>query len=153
MRLAAVVGLWVVVASGGDETEKKVLSPVEARKCVGQEITVQMPVKAAKNRLEKRGEIYLDSEGDFRDAKNFAVVITKAGAAKFQAAGIDDPAVHFKDRTIRATGTVRTVDEVPRIEIDDPKQMEIVKQKSEVRSQKSQLVECHFFAVTIHILF
>ena len=57
------------------------LTPVEARQKVGQTITVQMTVQVAKDRLEIRGEIYLDAEPDFRDAKNFAVVITKTGAA------------------------------------------------------------------------
>jgi hypothetical protein len=102
------------------------LSPVEARKNVGQTITVEMVVQAAKDRLARRGEIYLDAEVDFRDEKNFAVVITKTGAAKLKEAGIDDPAAHFKDKKIRATGTVKEVDQVPRIEIDDAKQIRVV---------------------------
>jgi hypothetical protein len=57
------------------------LTPIEARKKVGEKITVEMTVQAAKDRLESRGEIYLGSEMDFRDEKNFAVVSTKAGAA------------------------------------------------------------------------
>lgn len=60
-----------------------------------------MTVRTTKDRLEKRGEIYLDAELDFKDEKNFAVVITKAGAAKLKEAGIDDPAAHFKDKKIR----------------------------------------------------
>jgi hypothetical protein len=83
--------------------EAKPLSPVAARKKVGETITVQMKVQAAKDRLEKRGEIYLDSEANFRDEKNFAVVITKIGAAKLKEAGIVDPADHFRDKVIRAT--------------------------------------------------
>ena len=55
-----------------------------------------MEVKTAKDRLEKRGEIYLDAEEDFKDEKNFAVVITKKGAASLKEAGIADPADHFK---------------------------------------------------------
>jgi hypothetical protein len=101
------------------------LSPVEARKKVGDTITVEMKVATAKDRLEKRGEIYLDAELDFRDEKNFAVVITKTGAAKLKEAGIADPADHFRDKTIRATGKVKVVDDVPRIEIDDAKQIRI----------------------------
>jgi hypothetical protein len=42
------------------------LTPVEARGKVGEGITVEMTVQAAKNRLEKRGDISLDSEPDFR---------------------------------------------------------------------------------------
>ena len=106
--------------------EDKPLPPAEARKKVGEKITVEMKVETAKDRLEKRGEIYLDAEDDFKDPKNFAVVITKAGAAKLKEAGIDDPAAHFRGKKIRATGTVKKVDEVPRIEIDDAAQIKVV---------------------------
>ena len=109
--------------------EDKPLSPVEARKKVGEKVTVEMTVRAAKDRLDRRGEIYLDAEADFRDEKNFAVVITKAGAASLKKAGIDNPAGHFKDKKIRATGTAKVVDKVPRIEIDDAKQIKQVEAK------------------------
>jgi len=85
-----------------------------------------MLVKAAKNRLEKRGEIYLDSEENFKDEKNLGIVITKTGAAKFKEAGVDDPAIHFQDKTIQVKGTVILKEERPRIEINDPKQIQIV---------------------------
>lgn len=75
--------LIAAVASASDELAKP-LSPVEARAKVGQNIIVEMTVQAAKNRLEKRGEIYLDSELDFRDEKNFAVVVSRAGATLFR---------------------------------------------------------------------
>ncbi len=103
------------------------LSPVEARKKLDEKITVEMTVRASKDRLERRGEIYLDSETNFRDEKNFAVVITKAGAAKLKQTGIDDPAAHFKDKKIRATGKVKEVDKVPRIEIEDADHITVVK--------------------------
>jgi hypothetical protein len=120
-----VVALYVGLVHGADD---KPLTPVQARKKVGQKITVEMTVQGAKDRLEKRGEIYLDSETDFRDEKNFAVVITKAGAASLQDAGIGKPAEHFQGKKIRATGTVKEVDKVPRIEIDDAQQISIVAQ-------------------------
>jgi DNA/RNA endonuclease YhcR with UshA esterase domain len=104
---------------------EKTLPPVDARKQVGKEITVKMEVKTAKDRLEKRGEIYLDAEEDFKDEKNFAVVVTKKGAESLKTAGIADPAGHFKGKTITAKGTVKEVDGVPRIEIDDAKQIAI----------------------------
>jgi hypothetical protein len=121
---AFVVGSSCVIAA--DETP---LKPVEARKKVGSQITVEMTVRAAKDRLDKRGEIYLDSEEDFHDEKDFAVVITKAGAASLKNAGIDNPAEHFKGKMIQATGTVKEVDKIPRIEIDDAKQIKIVEAK------------------------
>ena len=119
-------GLLVV---GANSEDTKPLTPVEAIKKVNEKVVVEMQVKATKNRLEKRGEIYLDSEADFRDKKNLGIVVTKIGAAKFKEAGVDDPAVHFKDKTIRVTGTVIIKGERPRIEVDDSKQIQIVEKK------------------------
>jgi hypothetical protein len=124
-QLSLVVAVACVAASAR-AAEDKPLTPVEARKKVGEKVTVEMTARAAKDRLEKRGEIYLDAEEDFRDEKNFAVVITRAGAASFKEAGIDDPAAHFKGKKLRATGTVKEVDKVPRIEVDDAKQVRLV---------------------------
>src|ERR1700751_208809 len=117
------VGLVVLNAPAEDA---KPLTPVEAITKVNEKVTVEMRVKATKNRLEKRGEIYLDSEEDFRDKKNLGIVVTKTGAAKFKEGGVGDPAVHFKGKTIRVTGTVILKEKRPRIEVDDPKQIQIV---------------------------
>ena len=125
IALLLLVGFSVSLAG-----EEKSLSPLEARKKVGAKITVEMKVQAAKDRLENRGEIYLDAEADFRDEKNFAVVITKMGAASLKDAGIADPAAHFLDKTIHAAGTVKLVQDIPRIEIDDAKQIRIVDAKN-----------------------
>jgi hypothetical protein len=119
MIVRSLVAALALTAAAAD----KPLGPVEARKKVAAEITVRMEVKTAKDRLEKRGEIYLDAEEDFKSETNFAVVITRKGAASLKAAGIDDPAEHFRSKTIRATGTVKEVDGVPRIEIDDAGQI------------------------------
>ena len=119
-------GALAAGAVAGEPAPAKPLTPVAARTKVGQEVTVEMLVQSAKDRLEKRGEIYLDAEPDFRDEKNFAAVISKAGAARFKDSGIPDPAEHFWQKTIRVTGVVKVVDDVPRIEVDDPKQVEIV---------------------------
>jgi DNA/RNA endonuclease YhcR with UshA esterase domain len=126
-RSLLAIGLFSLSAFAADE--QKPLGPVEARKQVGKEITVELEVKATKDRLENRGEIYLDAEENFKDEKNFAVVITKAGAAKLKEAGIDNPADHFKGKTIRASGTVKEVDGIPRIEVDVAKQIRVVERK------------------------
>jgi hypothetical protein len=126
MLAAVLVAATGCIAIAADD---KPLTPVEARKKIGEMITVEMTVQAAKDRLEKRGEIYLDAELDFKDEKNFAIVITKKGAASLKDAGIENPAEHFKDKKIRATGTVKEVDKVPRIEIDDAKQIKIAEEK------------------------
>jgi DNA/RNA endonuclease YhcR with UshA esterase domain len=123
----------VVLASSGwlprAAEEPAPITPTKAIKKVGEKVTVEMKVRAAKNRLEKRGEVYLDSEEDFKDPKNLGVVITRAGAAKFKESGVGDPAEHFLGKTIRATGKVTLVEKRPRIEVDDPKQIRTVKKK------------------------
>ena len=121
--------LIVIVLFPSAALADKPLSPVEARKRANEEITVEMFVRASKNRLEKHQEIYLDSEVNFRDKKNFAVVINAAGAAKFKKAGIDEPAGYFKGKTIRATGTVVVHEGVPRIVVSDPRQVRVVTKK------------------------
>ena len=122
--LVLILGADLAVAA-----EDRPLTPAEARKKVGAKVTVEMTVRAAKDRLQKRGEIYLDSEEDFKDQKNFAVVITRAGAASLKAAGIGSPAEHFKDKKLRATGTVKEVEKVPRIDLDDARQIRLVESK------------------------
>jgi hypothetical protein len=127
--LLFVTGLTLATTAFGEDQPAPPLPPAEARQAVGREIRVEMTVQTAKDRLEKRGEIYLDSELDFKDPKNFAVVITKTGAASLKEAGVTDPVGHFQGKLIRATGTVKVVDEVPRIEIDDAKQIQLVEPK------------------------
>jgi hypothetical protein len=57
------------------------------------------------------------------------VVIVKEGAADLKKAGIDDAAAHFKDKRIRATGEVKVVDDVPRIEIREAAKIEVATDK------------------------
>jgi len=120
---AILLAVTFCLAAGAED---KALTPIQARTKIGEKITVEMTVRAAKDRLSKRGEIYLDAETDFRDEKNFAVVITKAGAESLKKAGIENPADHFKDKKIQATGTVKEVDKVPRIEIDEAKNIRLI---------------------------
>jgi DNA/RNA endonuclease YhcR with UshA esterase domain len=127
MSQAGIAGVLLAIAMApAAASEDKPLTPVDAIKRIHEKVIVQMVVKASKNRLEKRGEIYLDSEEDFHDPKNLGIVITKTGAAAFAKAGIKEPAAHFKGKTIRVTGTVIRKEKRPRIEVDDPKQIEIV---------------------------
>jgi DNA/RNA endonuclease YhcR with UshA esterase domain len=117
-------------ASRGDDPKasEKVVPAAEARGKIGQECTVEMVVKASKNAAPRR-TYFLDSEEDFRDDKNFAVVISYDDAAKFHAVGIEDPAEHYKGKTIRVTGKVIHEDEQVRIRVEDPKQIKLVEPK------------------------
>ena len=101
------------------------LSPPEAANRVNERVTVEMLVKAAKN-CPHCSQIFLDSEEDHHDPKNFAVAVTEAGKGQFREAKIDDPAGYFKGKTVRVTGVVKVRDEQPQIEVDDPRQIEVV---------------------------
>jgi hypothetical protein len=116
---------------GADDskTTEKIIPAAEIRNHVGEECTAEMTVKASKNAVPRR-TYYLNSEEDFHDEKNLAVVISYDHAAKFQEAGIDDPADHYNGKTIRVTGKVIKEDDEVRIRVDDPKQIKLVEPKS-----------------------
>ncbi len=103
------------------------LSPLEAAHRVNEHLTVEMLVKAAKN-CSCCSQIFLDSEEDHHDPNNMAVAVTTAAKAKFKEAMIDDPAGHFKGKTIRVTGAVILKNNRPQIEVDDPSHIEVVEQ-------------------------
>jgi DNA/RNA endonuclease YhcR with UshA esterase domain len=101
------------------------LSAPEARTRINEQVTVEMSVKAAKN-CQRCSLMFLDSEEDHHDPKNFAVAVTENGRGKYKEAKIHDPAGHFKGKTVRVTGVVTVKDKQPQIEVDDPSQIEVV---------------------------
>jgi hypothetical protein len=101
------------------------VSPLEAINRIDEQVTVEMLVKAAKN-CTRCLLVFLDSEEDHHSSKNFAIAVSDAGKTKFRQANIDDPAAHFKGKTIRVTGSVTVKDTQPQIEVDDPEQIQIV---------------------------
>jgi hypothetical protein len=86
------------------------LSAHEAINRVNERVTVEMPVKAAKD-CQRCSLMFLDSEEDHHDPKYFAVAVTEIGKSKFREAKIDDPARHFKGKTIRVTRLVTVKDD------------------------------------------
>jgi hypothetical protein len=122
------IAVFVSAASGfaQEEAKDKPLTAAEARMKDGQNVFVEITIQSAKNFLADRGAVYLDSEKNFRDETNIAITITKAGAADLKKAGIDDPAEHFKGKTVRVRGTLTLKDKVARIEVKEAKQIELV---------------------------
>jgi DNA/RNA endonuclease YhcR with UshA esterase domain len=113
------------------------LSPSEARTRINEQVTVEMLVKAAKH-CQHCSQVFLDSEEDHHDPKNLAVAVIKSGKLNFAEAKIGDPATYFKGKTIRVKGTVITKDKRPRIEVDDPKQIQIVECALNAREEPHQ---------------
>ena len=102
------------------------LSPVEAINRINESVTVEMLVQRTKCCTGSR-QVFLDSEANHRDPNNLGLVVTESGRAKFTEAGIDDPTIHFKGKTIRVHGVVIRKEERPYIEVNDPSQIELVK--------------------------
>jgi DNA/RNA endonuclease YhcR with UshA esterase domain len=126
MRLGAIVValLLVPAAWSEDKPKDKPLTPAETAKKVGEKVTVEMEVKSAG---KGSGVGFLNSEADFKDAKNFTLFINTAGVEKFTEAKVEDPAAHFQGKTVRATGKVTLYRERPQIVVEDPAQIVIVK--------------------------
>ena len=101
------------------------MTPVEAIKRINESVIVEMLVQRTKCCSGSR-QAFLDSEPNHRDPKNLGIVVTESGRAKFAEAGIDDPTVHFKGKTIRVQGIVIQKEKGPYIEVTDPSQIEIV---------------------------
>ena len=109
----------------GGESKTIAIPAAQARDHVGERRTVETTIAASKD-ATKRREYYLDSEPNFGDEKNFTVVISYDHADKFKAAGIDNPAEHFKGKTIRVTGTLIRENNQVRIRVEDPAQIKPV---------------------------
>jgi alkaline phosphatase D len=101
-----------------------VLSPAEALKGkVGDEVTMQFEVKGGRVTADKR-RLFLNSEADFRDEKNFTVVMN---AKSREGTWKDATGDTFKGKTVRIKGKLSKFQNQIQIEVDDEKQVELVK--------------------------
>ena len=76
MLPAAIAAVALLAGAGAaDDKPAAVVPAAEARDHVDKSCTVEMTVRSSKNAAPRR-EYYLDSEEDFHDEKNFAVVIS-----------------------------------------------------------------------------
>jgi DNA/RNA endonuclease YhcR with UshA esterase domain len=117
------LAFWLPFAAAD---QQKPIAPAEAAKKVNEEVTVLMEVKSVGN----SGQVYfLNSEEDFKDPKNFTVFIDKDTMTKFKEAKIDDPAGHFKGKTIQVKGKVILYRERPEIKVSGPDSIQVVEKK------------------------
>jgi hypothetical protein len=123
LAIAALV--LVAGASPDDEKPPKVVAAPDAKSHIDERCTVEMTVRSSKDAAPRR-EYYLDSEEDFHDEKNFAVVISYDHADLFKKAGIDNPAEHYMGKKLRVTGKVIHENDQVRIRVEDPKQIKVV---------------------------
>lgn len=126
--------VWLVALAVGASAvaadELKPLTPAEAVRRIGEpQVLVEMSVKQTKDRLARRGVIYLDSETDFRSETNLGVAVSAEAAAKFRAQGVADPAAYFLGKTIRVRGCVMRFEERPYLPVHDPGQITVVEKQ------------------------
>ena len=115
----------VAPAPADDEKKAEVVSAPDAKDHVGKRCTVEMTVRSSKNAAPRR-EYYLDSEEDFHDEKNFAVVISYDHKEAFQKAEIDNPADHYLHKKLRVTGKIIHENDQTRMRVEDPKHIVVV---------------------------
>jgi alkaline phosphatase D len=98
----------------------------EALKHVGKEHTVEMVVQAV-GKTRGGTHWFLNSLVDFRDERNFAVVLeTKAVGPALKAAKVEDVARHFRGKKVRVRGVVSVFNGRPQIVVKDLKQVQVV---------------------------
>jgi acetyl esterase/lipase len=98
----------------------------QARDHIDESLTVETIIRTSKD-AAKRKEIFLDSEPDFFDPKNFAVVVGYEALDRFKAAGIADLVAYYTGKKLRVTGTIVREDARVRIRVEGPEQIEVVK--------------------------
>ncbi len=129
-------GLAKVSADEKKEEPKRpegVLSPEEAVKKEGMEVTVQFTV--AGGRAINPTLLLLNSEKDFKSEKNVTVALRgKAMTGKWEKATYDT----FKGKTVKATGTVKKFKEQFQIEITDEKNLELVEDKPDEKKPEDK---------------
>jgi DNA/RNA endonuclease YhcR with UshA esterase domain len=116
--------LYLTAARGQDEP--KAIGAAEAAKKVNEEVTLRMEVKSATLR---ETVCFLNSAEDFKDAANFTLFIDKDALGKFKAAKIEDPAAHFKGKTVEVKGKVLLYRERPEIKVSGPEAITIIEKK------------------------
>lgn len=127
-RTVALAFAALVALAGASDHDKEALKVVMARDAknhVDERCTVEMTVRSTKNSAPRR-EYYLDSEEDFHDENNFAVVISHDHAEAFQKAGIDDPSEYYKGKKLRVTGKVLHENDQTRMRVETPDQIKVL---------------------------
>jgi DNA/RNA endonuclease YhcR with UshA esterase domain len=126
MRFHAVLFAIIVLGiARGDDTPTKPITVAEAVKKVNEKVTVEMEVKSTGG----KGNCFLNSEADYKDANNFTIFIPKETKEKFEKVKIDDPQKHFKGKTVLVTGTVTLYQKKPQIKLEDPDQIKVIEKK------------------------
>jgi DNA/RNA endonuclease YhcR with UshA esterase domain len=124
MRLASFVFVLLAVSIAAAEDDYGI-SPGDAAAMSGKKVTVKMRVRSS----AAPGNVVLNSEEDYKDAKNFAIIIPRTSLEAFRKAKISEPAEYFKGKTILVTGTVSTFRGYAQITVQHPDQIQVFRKK------------------------
>jgi acetyl esterase/lipase len=108
-----------------DSKAEAPIPAAQAKDHVGEKATVETTIVASKDSANRK-TIYLDSEPNFSDDKNFTIIISYDHTQAFADAGIANPAEHYKGKTLRVTGTIIREEDQTRIHAENPNQIKIV---------------------------
>jgi DNA/RNA endonuclease YhcR with UshA esterase domain len=114
------------IASANPKGPAKLISLADAAKHVNDKCTLEFEVNSTG---KSGGMVFLNSKANFRDEKNFTVVLTEAATEQLKKDKVEDAPAHFKGKTVRVTGVVSLYREKPQIRIDDPSQVQLVEKK------------------------
>ncbi len=103
--------------------------PAEAIKKLGERFCVEFEVGSTGG----NNNFYINSEKDFKDPKNFTIILPKPAKIQYGKVNkIDDLDKHFAGKKVRVTGVVKLFEGKPRIQVDDPLQIVILPGKAPI---------------------
>lgn len=102
------------------------IPPAEAKNHVGQKVTVEMTVKAAK-KSTKQMRVFLDSLENFQDPDNLGVAISEVAEMDLlRKHATADIVEFFRGKPIRVTGKIERRDDRTYLDIEDANQLELI---------------------------
>lgn len=126
--LLGVAGL--VLATSLVVAQEKTLTPEEALKAPEKTKAILIMEVKSTGKAKTGSPVFLNSEEKFsNNPKNFTVAILKSAVEKLVADKIEDPASHFKGKTVRVEGEITLFNGKPQIAVRDAKQIKIVEKK------------------------
>ncbi|MEZ5944265.1 MAG: hypothetical protein R3C18_22980 [Planctomycetaceae bacterium] len=117
--------LFLVSTVSGDDVIPADLAAGRA----GEKATVEMHVESSRL-LSDRAEpvCFLNSQKNYRDSRNFTVVIFSKALKKFAERDIENPAEFYANKNLRVTGEIGLRQGSPQMIVEYPGQIEVVEE-------------------------
>ena len=123
--------LWILLLlSSFVQEDLKEIKPEDASKYQDQKVAVVMKVGSS-SFLEDRNKCFLNSLKNFRDDKNFTIVLREEGLKVFAEKKIADPAKHFRNKKICVVGKIQEYRGKPQIVVEKFEQIKTLEAQVE----------------------